>query len=67
MHYLQYPVSSVNSQESEKYLLSQNVHSESRISKSNLQVRQQSGVSFSCFDLDPVEEDLEIGLDLDVP
>jgi hypothetical protein len=67
MDYLKYPVSSVHSLESEKKLLSENVHSKSQISKSNLQVCQPSGGSFSFSDLDPVEEDLEIGLDPDVP
>ena len=67
MHYLKYPVSCVHSLESEKYLLYQNVHSDSQSSKSNLQVRQPSGGSFSFSDLDPVEEDLEIRLDPYVP
>ena len=53
--------------EHEKYMLSQNVHSHSRSSKSNLQVHHPSGGSFSFSDLDPVEEDLEIGMNPDVP
>jgi hypothetical protein len=61
---LKYQASSVHTMKKETHK-----HSQSRSSKSNLQVRQnrEDGGSFSFSDLDPVEEDFEIGSDPDNP
>ena len=63
-HQLKYQVSSVHTLQREPHK-----HSQSRSSKYNLQVCQnrEDGGSFSFSDLDPVEEDFEIGSDPDNP